>query len=163
MVNGYFNFRRVDNFQRDFNRKDCFTIDDMNGTDENYKIVLVTECNPDINKCLDEDGTLMDWDSETGYGVKILQTLGERDGLLPLLYNSGINGECSISAAASSVVYELTDSIDYVKGAFLVSYGNGSGYVMAYAINNAPLEVQDEELILMVNGMIWGTQYVIGE
>lgn len=152
MANSYFQFRRVDNFQHDMNRKDCFTIDDMNGVDENFKFVLASECPSDINQCLDEDGTLND-------DVVILNTLGERDGLVPLLYNRGINGEATISVNATSVVYEMTDSVDNVKGIFLVSYANGSGYVLAYSINNVALGILDDTLILNTTGMIWGTHY----
>lgn len=162
MVNEYFKFRRVDNFQYDMNRTDCFTIDDMNGVDMNYKFVLASECPVNIEDCLDEEGTLKEWDSTTRKGVQILNTLGETDGLCSLLFNRGVNGEGSISVNTTSVMYELTDSIDYVKGIFLVSYGNGSGYVLAYSINNAPLEVQDDQLILNVQGMIWGSHYAGG-
>lgn len=158
--NPYFKFRRVDAFFRDMNRKDCFDLLDMNGTDENFKFVLASECANSMDNCLDEDGTLKEWDDETRTGVKILNTLGERDGLSPLLFSMGINGESTISVVNTSLVYELTDNVDYVKGVFLVSYSNGSGYVLAYSINNVPLEVQDDTLILMVNGMIWGTHYV---
>lgn len=159
MANKYFNFRTVDKFLYNMNRKDCFDIMDMDGVTPNYKFVLCSECNTDIEKCIDEDGTLMEWDSTTGKGVQLLNTLGETDGLCPLLYSNGINGEGTITVNATSVVYELTDDIDYVKGIFLVSYGNGSGYVLAYSINNVPLEIQDDTLILNVAGKIWGTHY----
>jgi hypothetical protein len=125
----------------------------MNGVDENFKFVLASECPSDINNCLDADGTLND-------NVIILNTLGERDGLVPLLYNRGINGEATISVNATSVVYEMTDSVDTVKGIFLVSYANGSGYVLAYSINNVALAILDDTLILNTAGMIWGTHYV---
>lgn len=163
MANAYFQFRRVDTFARDKNRKDCFDVLDMNGVDENYKLVLATNCSTNIADCLDEDGTLLEWDEENKKGVQILNTLGERDGLVPLLYSTGINGEETISINTTSVVYELTDSIDYIKAIFLVSYANGSGYVMAYSINNAPLQVQDDTLILNTVGMIWGSHYLAGE
>lgn len=159
MVNAYFKFRRVDTFDRDKNRKDCFDVLDMDGTTENFKFVLASECSANIDDCLDEDGTLREWDDDAKKGVQILYTLGERDGLVPLLYSTGINGEGTISVNSTSVLYELTDETDYIKGVFLVSYGNGSGYVMAYSINNAPLEVPNDELILMFNGMIWGSHY----
>jgi len=153
--NAYFKFRRVDNFLYDMNRKDCFDLADMDGVTNNYKLVLATSCPTNIEECLDEDGTLND-------SVQILTTLGESDGLCPLLYNQGINAEATISINATSVVYELTDQIDYVKGVFLVSYGNGSGYVLAYSINNVALEVQDDTLILNTVGLIWGTHYAEG-
>lgn len=153
MANEYFKFRRVQSFQRDMNRSDCFTIDDMNGVDLNYKLILASECASDINNCLDSEGTLKAWDSDTGTGVQILDTVGVNDGLLPLLYADGVNGEGTISVNVNSVTYELTDDIDYVKAIFLVSYANGSGYVMAYSINNTPLEIQEDTLILNVAGM----------
>lgn len=152
MANAYFEFRRVDSFDKDKNKKDCFTIDDMNGVDENYKFVLASECPNSIDDCLDEDGTLND-------DVIIINTLGERDGLVPLLYSEGINGESSISVNSMSVVYELPDEITKIQAIFLTSYGNGSGYVMAYSINGAAVEVQDDTLILNMAGMIWGTHY----
>ena len=93
MANAYFQFRRVDKFFYDMNRKDCFDLADMNGVDENYKLVLASNCSTNIEDCLDEDGTLKEWNSITNTGVEILNTLGERDGLLPLLYTEGINGE----------------------------------------------------------------------
>lgn len=163
MANAYFQFRRVDTFGRDKNRKDCFDVMDMNGVDLNYKLVLASNCSSNIADCIDEDGTLKEWDSDTNSGVEILNTLGEQDGLVPLLYSMGLNGEETISVNATSVTYELTDSIDYVKGIFLTSYANGSGYVMAYSINNAPLEIQDDTLMLNIVGMIWGNHYIVGE
>lgn len=159
MSNAYFQFRRVDNFSRDKNRKDCFDVLDMNGVDLNYKLVLASNCSNNIEDCLDEEGTLKEWSSDEKKGVEILNTLGERDGLVALLYSNGINGEETISINTTSVTYELTDSIDYVKGIFLVSYANGSGYVLAYSINNVPLEIQDDTLILNTVGMIWGSHY----
>lgn len=153
--NPYFKFRRVDNFTYDMNRKDCFDLMDMDGVTNNFKFVLATECPTDIEECLDEDGTLND-------NVHILNTLGEDDGLCSLLYSRGINGESKISVNTTSVVYEMTDEIDYIKGIFLVSYGNGSGYVLAYSINNVPLEVQDDTLILNTVGMVWGNHYSEG-
>ena len=153
MANTYFQFRRVDNFQRDWNKKDCFTVDDMDGTTPNFKFVLASECSGNIEECLDADGTLND-------NVTILNTLGEQDGLVPLLYTQGINGEATISVNATSVTYELTDEKDNVKGIFLTSYGNGSGYVLAYAINNVALGILDDTLILNMVGMVWGTHYV---
>ena len=150
--NAYFKFRRVDNFIYDMNRKDCFDVMDMDGVTPNFKFVLATECPTNIEDCLDEDGTLND-------NVELLNTFGEEDGLCPLLFSRGINAESTIAVNSTSVVYELTDDIDYIKGIFLVSYGNGSGYVLAYSINNVPLEIQDDTLMLNMVGMIWGTHY----
>ena len=153
MVNNpYFKFRRVDNFLYDMNRKDCFDVQDMDGVTNNFKFVLATACPSNITDCLDEDGTLND-------NVQILNTLGDDDGLCPLLFSRGVNAEATIAVHATSVVYEMTDEIDYIKGIFLTSYGNGSGYVLAYSINNVPLEIQDDTLILNTAGMVWGTHY----
>lgn len=163
MANEYFKFRRVDNFDHDKNRPDCFTVDDMDGLTPNYKLILASNCNNDIARCLDSEGTLLEWNDETGEGVEILNTFGEEDGLVPLLYSQGINGESTISVNTTSVTFELSDSIDYLKAVFLVSYGNGSGYVLAYAINGVPLEILDDQLILNLHGMIWGTHYIVGE
>ena len=118
--NAYFKFRRVDNFIFDMNRKDCFDVMDMDGVTPNFKFVLATDCPTNIEDCLDEDGTLND-------NVELLNTFGEEDGLCPLLFSRGINAESTIAVNSTSVVYELTDDIDYIKGIFLVSYGNGSG------------------------------------
>lgn len=152
MSNPYFQFRRVDRFNRDKNRKDCFDVEDMNGVDLNYKLVLASQCPTSIEDCLDADGTLND-------KVVIFDSLGDQDGLVALLYNEGINGEETISLNTTSVTYEMTDETDYVQGIFLVSYGNGSGYVMAYSINNVPLKVIDDTLILNTIGLIWGLRY----
>lgn len=159
MANAYFKFRRVDNFLYDMNRGDTFDLADMDGNSENYKLILASQCSNDIEKCIDEDGTLKEWNAVDSEGVQILNTLGVNDGLIPLLFSRGINGEGTISVNATSVTYELTDDVDYVKGIFLVSVGNGSGYVLAYSINNVPLEIQDDTLILNTAGMIWGTHY----
>lgn len=156
MSNTYFAFRRVDTFDRDKNRKDCFDVLDMDGVTPNYKLILASECPVDINQCLDEDGTLND-------NVQILQTFGEDDGKIALLYSQGINGESTISVANTSVTYDLGDDKPTVKGIFLVSYANGSGYVLAYSINNVALQIPDDELILNTVGLIWGTKYVGGE
>lgn len=163
MSNAYFTFRRVDNFTRDMNRADCFSIDDMDGITPNYQIILATDCATDINNCLDEEGTLANWNEDTRTGVERLLTLGEDDGLLPLLWSSGINGEGAISVNTNSITYEMPDSENLVKAAFLVSSANGSGYVLAYAINSVPIQVYDDQLILMVNGMVWGTHASGGE
>lgn len=152
MANAYFKFRVVDDFDYNKNRKDCFDLADMNGVDLNYKVVLAKSCPVDINQCLDEDGTLND-------RVEILNTFGESDGLVALLYSRGVNRESTISMPASSITYELSDDIDYVQGMFLVSYSNGSGYVLAYSVNNVPVEIQDDQLILNLTGMVWGTHH----
>ena len=159
MSNSYFAFRRVDSFNRDKNRKDCFDILDMNGVSKNFKLVLASDCASNIDDCLDEDGTLRAWDSETGTGVQILDTFGSDDGLVSLLYSEGINCEETISIVDNSVSYNMGDGDLYVKAIFLVSYGNGSGYVMAYSINNVAVKIPTDELILNTTGLIWGLQH----
>ena len=51
-----------------------------------------------------------------------------------------------------------------VKGAFLVSGGvtfetEGSGYVLAYAINEKPIRLSDTNLTLNVDGMLTSIRY----
>ena len=45
-----------------------------------------------------------------------------------------------------------------VKGAFLVNTVNGTGYVLAYGINNKTVTL-DGSFISPVNGMIWAMRY----
>ena len=152
MANPYFAFRRVDNFEEDRNRKDCYDVRYMDGVSKNFKIVLASDCPSNIEDCLDEDGTLND-------SVQIIYTFGETDGLISLLWSRGVNSERAISVVDTSVSYDLADEETYVKALFLVSYANGSGYVMAYSINNVAIIVPDDQLILNVDGMIWATRH----
>lgn len=146
-----FDFTRVDSFLDDINREGCFDTQDMDGITPNYRMVLVSDCPNDINECLDVDGTL-DLDN-----VVVVDTDSE-DGQCALLWSKGINGERTISIAQSTVTYDLGDRNDELKAVFLVNTVEGSGYVLAYAINSYSFPV-DGELILPVDGMIWSMTY----
>lgn len=142
-----FDFTKVDNFLDDLNREGKFDSLDMDGISKNYKMVLVSECPNDIEKCLDEDGTLND-------EVEIIDTLGVDDGLCSLLWSKGINSERSISFADSSVTYNLGDNTADLKAVFLVNMVEGSGYVLAYSINSYSFPIEGE-IILPCDGMLW--------
>ena len=146
-----FDFTRVDNFLDDINREGCFDTQDMDGLTPNYRIVLVSDCPNDIEQCIDEDGTL---DTEK---VTVIQTDSE-DGECALLWSKGINGERTMSIAQSTVVYDLGDRNEELKAVFLVNTVEGSGYVLAYAINSYSFPV-DGEIILPCDGMIWSIKY----
>ncbi len=150
MVNS---FIRVDSFLDDMNREDCFDTKDMDGVTKNFKVVLASDCPSSIGACLDAEGTLNE-------DVTLIDTLGEDDGLLALNWISGINGERTMSVASSMLVYEFPDVDIQIKAAFLVSYRNGSGYVMAYNIDNVSLEVpKNKELIVPISDTIVSFTY----
>lgn len=146
-----FDFTRVDSFLDDINREGCFDTQDMDGLTPNYRMVLVSDCPNDIEQCIDEDGTL---DTEK---VTVIQTDSE-DGECALLWSKGINGERTMSIAQSTVVYDLGDRNEELKAVFLVNTVEGSGYVLAYAINSYSFPV-DGEIILPCDGMIWSIKY----
>lgn len=146
-----FDFTRVDSFLDDINREGCFDTMDMDGLTPNYRMVLVSDCPNDINQCIDDDGTL-DTDK-----VTIIQTDTE-DGECALLWSKGINGERTMSVAQSTVVYDLGDRNEELKAVFLVNTVEGTGYVLAYAINSYSFPI-DGEVILPVDGMIWSIKY----
>lgn len=155
-----FEFTRVDTFLDDINREGCFDTNDMDGITKNYRMVLVRDCPDDIEECLDEDGTLNDnvtyvgdLDSET-----YANTLLSEDGECALLYSKGINGERTISIADSTVNYDLGDTNDELKAVFLVNTVEGSGYVLAYAINSYSFPI-DGEVILPCDGVLWTIRY----
>ena len=154
MVNDYiFEFQRVDSFLDDINRDGKFDTLDMDGITKNYKIVLVSDCPDDIEDCLDMDGTLLDDNI-----VHRVETIGVDDGLCSLLWIKGINGERTISIASSTVVYDLGDTTDDLKAVFLVNMVDGSGYVLAYAINSYSFPVEGE-LILPCDGTLVSIKY----
>lgn len=146
-----FDFTRVDNFLDDINREGCFDTQDMDGLTPNYRMVLVSNCPNDIEECIDDDGTL---DTEK---VTVIQTDTE-DGQCALLWSKGINGERTMSIAQSSVVYDFGDRNEELKAVFLVNTVEGSGYVLAYAINSYSFPI-DGEVILPCDGMIWSIKY----
>ena len=125
-----FDFTRVDDFLDNINREGCFDTQDMDGLTPNYRMVLASDCPNDINECLDEDGTL------NTDKVNIIQGLDSTDGQCALLWSKGINGERTMSIAQSTVVYDLGDRNEELKAVFLVNTVEGSGYVLAYAINS---------------------------
>ena len=146
-----FDFTRVDNFLDDINREGCFDTQDMDGLTPNYRMVLVSDCPNDIEQCIDDDGTL-DTDK-----VTVIQVDSE-DGECALLWSKGINGERTMSIAQSTVVYDLGDRNEELKAVFLVNTVEGSGYVLAYAINSYSFPI-DGEIILPCDGMIWSIKY----
>lgn len=153
MANYIFEFTRVDNFLDDMNRDGKFDIYDMDGLTKNYKMVLVSDCPTDIEQCIDEDGTLLGDDI-----VHRIESLGIDDGMCSLLYSHGVNGERTISISDSVVSYDLGDNQEQLKAVFLVNMVDGSGYVIAYAINNYSFPVSGE-VILPCDGMIWSIRY----
>lgn len=146
-----FEFIRVDDFLDNINREGKFDTLDMDGVTPNYKMVLVSDCPNDINECLDDDGTLND-------SVIRVDTYGVDDGLVSLLWSKGLNGERTMSIADSSVTYDLGDATDELKAVFLVNMVEGSGYVLAYAINSYSFPI-DGEIILPCDGMVFTIKY----
>lgn len=154
MVEQYiFEFTRVDSFLDDMNREGKFDIYDMDGITKNYKMVLVSNCPSDIEDCIDDDGTLLDDEI-----VHRVESVGVEDGLCALLYSHGINGERTISIATSLVSYDLGDMKDQLQAVFLVNMVDGSGYVMAYAINNYRFPIEGQ-VLLPCDGMLWTIRY----
>lgn len=150
-TNYIFDFTRVDNFLDDMNREGCFDVNDMDGITPNYRMVLASDCPNDIEKCIDEDGTLNE-------NVTLVENLGSEDGECSLLWSKGINGERTISIGDSTVNYDLGDNDDNLKAVFLVNTVEGSGYVLAYAINSYSFPI-DGEVILPCDGVLWTIRY----
>jgi hypothetical protein len=151
MTDFAFEFTRVDSFLDDMNREGCFDVLDMDGITPNYRMVLASDCPDDINECLDEDGTLNE-------NVSLVEDLDTEDGECALLWSRGINGERTISMASSTVKYDLKDKNSELKAVFLVNTVEGSGYVLAYAINSYSFPI-DGEVILPCDGMLWSIVY----
>lgn len=147
-----FEFNRVDNFLDDMNREGKFDTEDMDGITPNYRMVLVSDCPNDIEECIDDDGTL-DTDK-----VTFVENLTDTDGECALLWSKGINGERTISIASSTVNYDLGDYNSDLKAVFLVNTVEGSGYVLAYAINSYSFPI-DGEVILPCDGVLWTIRY----
>lgn len=158
MSDSAFKFVKVDNFLDDINRNGCFDTADMDGVTPNFQIVLVSNCPQNINDCLDEDGTLIDDEIDFLYGE------GDTDGECSLLWSKGVNAERTLSFGNPVVSYSFDKTGYEVKGAFLVSGGvtfetEGSGYVLAYAINEKPIRLSDTNLTLNVDGMLTSIRY----
>ena len=153
-----FKFIKVDRFLDDINRSGCFDTEDMDGVTPNFHMVLASECPLNIEDCLDVDGTLIDTDD-----ITYIQGNGETDGQCSLLWSKGINGERTLSIGESQVSFNLDTDKYEVQAIFLVSGGvtyetEGSGYVIAYAINNRKVKVPSQ-LILPVDGMVTTIKY----
>ena len=151
MSDSVFEFSRVDNFLDDINREDKFDTNDMDGITPNYRMVLASDCPDDINKCIDEDGTLTD-------EVTLVENLGSSDGECALLWSKGVNGERTMSITTSTVTYDLGNNKDNLKAVFLVNTVEGTGYVLAYAINSYSFPIEGE-VVLPCDGMIWTIKY----
>lgn len=157
MANSLFEFTRVDSFMDDINREDCFDTKDMDGITPNYKFILASDCADNIDDCIDEDGTLIT-PFENGKGVNIVETENSDDGLVSMLWSQGVNGERTMSVADSTVQYSFGADAYDVKAIFLCNVADGTGYVIAYSINNKAITV-DNDLILPCDGIVWSFRY----
>lgn len=158
MVNTALEFIRVDSFLDDMNREDCFDTRDMDGISPNYRFVLASECSSDINECIDSEGTLKEYDEETGTGVNLIDSIGVDDGYCSMLWSKGINGERTMSVADSTVSFDFGDGTYQIKGIFLVNIADGSGYVIAYCILDKGITV-DGTAVFPCDGMVWSCYY----
>ena len=152
MADTPFQFIIVDSFFDDINRDNCFDTNMMDGVTPNYHIVLYSECPDNINDCLDMDGTLIDSDDM----IRIISE-GERDGECALLWSKGINLERTLSIVNSNITFDFGENGEDIKAMFLVDGGlsletEGTGYVIAYAINSKSVNVPSQ-LVLPVDGM----------
>ena len=150
-MDSLFDLIRVDSFLDDINREDCFDTKDMDGITPNYKFVLASDCPQDINDCLDEDGTLVE-------EVVLIDSLGEDDGLVSMLWSKGINGERTMSVADSTVSYSFGDDSVDLKAIFLVNIADGTGYVLAYSISDKTITL-DGDVIFPCDGIVWSVRY----
>ena len=158
-MNSAFRFIRVDGFLDDINREDCFDTKDMDGITPNYRIILASDCASTIEDCIDVDGTLITpYDSVTGKGVNIIQTLDDDDGYCSMMWSKGINGERTMSVSDSTVTYNFGDNTVNIKALFLVNVGNGSGYVIAYSFLDNVIS-RNGSMICPVDGMVWSLRY----
>lgn len=148
-----YEFTIVDSFLDDINREDCFDSQDMNGTDKNFRIVLASECPSTFNQCIDDYGTLND-------DVALINTTGVDDGLVSMLWSKGINAERTATVNTTSTMFNFGDDVSQIKAMFLVSYGNGSGYVLAYSINNKGLDIPaNKQVILQIQDLLVNFRY----
>ena len=153
-----FKFIKVDSFLDDMNRSGCFDTVDMDGVTPNFHMVLVSNCPDNIEDCLDEDGTLVD------DGIDYLVPDNDTDGECALLWSKGINAERTLSFGGTSVSFNFDKTGYNLKAIFLVSGGltfetEGSGYVIAYAINPKPIQLSNTQLQLNVDGMLTTIKY----
>ena len=150
-MDSFFDLIRVDSFMDDINREDCFDTRDMDGISPNYRFVLASDCPNDINDCIDEDGTLTD-------DVVLIDSDGVDDGYCSMLWSKGINGERTMSVADSTVTYSFGEGSVDLKAVFLVNIADGTGYVIAYSIQDKTVTI-DGDLILPVDGVVWSFKY----
>lgn len=159
MANPVFQFTRVDDFLDNMNRGTSFDVMDMDGVTKNYHFVLAEDCPDSFDDCIDEDGTLITADDT----VKVIESMNEEDGAVALLWSKGINGERAISLTDTAISFDLGDRTRYIKAVFLVSGGltydtEGTGYVLAYAINNEGVECKNT-VIMPCDGLLWTIRY----
>ena len=141
-----FSFTKVDHLLKLMIDDDNITTDLFDGITKNFRIVLVESCEDNIAGNLNNDGTL-----NTDV-ISIINGTGANDGECALQWVDGVNNNTSISVASSSVHWSLDDNTYLLKGAFLVEAGTGK--VLCYSINNAPMTVK-KEITLPMDGMIW--------
>lgn len=154
-----FEFIRVDSFLDDMNRPTAFDVNDMDGITKNYHFVLASSCPTAIDACIDSDGTLI---TRNG-AVEIVPVYGANDGAVSLLWEKGVNGERSMAVSETSVTFDLSSDNNTIQAIFLVSGGltvdtEGTGYVLAYAINNEGITVKNQ-LVLQCDGMVVNIKY----
>lgn len=152
-----FKFIKVDRFLDDINRSGCFDTEDMDGVTPNFHMVLASDCPLDIEDCLDGDGTLID------DNITFVTGNENTDGQCSLLWSKGVNGERTMSIGEAQISFNLDSDKHEIQAIFLVSGGltfetEGSGYVIAYAINNRKVRVPSN-LILPVDGMVATIRY----
>ena len=95
---------------------------------------------------------------ENGKGVNIVETENSDDGLVSMLWSQGVNGERTMSVADSTVQYSFGADAYDLKAIFLCNVADGTGYVIAYSINNKAITV-DNDLILPCDGIVWSFRY----
>lgn len=141
-----FSFTRVDRLLRLMIDDDNITTDMFDGINPNFRIVLVEACEDNIADNLDNNGCLDD------NKISRINGTNSSDGQCALLWSDGVNNNAVISIASNNAHWTLDDNTYLLRGAFLVV--EGTGKVLAYSINNAPMTVK-KEITLPMDGMIW--------
>ena len=147
-------FTRVDNLYEILIDREEITTSLFNGTEKNFRIVLVEACEDNIEENLNTNGTLND------DKVKYIYGEGSDDGKCALSWDKGVNLNRVIRVADTMVSYTLGDASYLLKGAFLVV--EGSGVVLAYSINNGVMPITGY-FNVPVDGMIWTIQSKLNE
>lgn len=140
--------RKVDSFHDNINREGCFDSQDMDGVSKNYRIVFASGL-PDgvsrVEDCLDDEGTLRD-------DVELIDT-GD-DCLISLLWNVGVNANRYITVGdVSSILVDLGDVNIQIEGVFLVD--NNTGFVIAYNISDKSINLNKDQAIFPLDGLLW--------